>query len=121
MSILETTAADLESAVQAARAVAALIPRIKQVGLLRTVPGSTHAARDVFVNSAVAAWQTAALTHAKLVAEQNTEDCRINWAGCVSATQSERSLAHLEHMTVFKDWMTFDMSQDAIDAMDGDK
>ncbi len=120
MSILETTAADLEQAVQAARTVSALIPRVKMVGLLCTVPGSTHAARDVFVNAAVAAWQTAALTHARLVEMKNTEDCRLNWERCVKVAQSERGIEHLEHMTVFADWMEFDLSQDAIDATDGD-
>jgi hypothetical protein len=121
MSTIEPTKEDLASAVQAARSVAAMVPPVKRVGFLRTVPGSTMAAREVLLNAAIAAWQMAAIIHIRLEQMRDSDDCRINWANSVKAAQSEQSLQHLEAMTQHTSWMDYDLSQDAIDAMDGDK
>jgi hypothetical protein len=112
--------ADLKSAVQAARSVAALVPPVRYVQMLSTVPGSSHAARRVFLNASVAAWQTAAMAHVNLMNFSDTDDCRIDRESCEKAVQSERGLQHLEEMTQHSGWMIFELSQDAIDSMDGD-
>jgi hypothetical protein len=121
MSTIEPTKEDLESAVEAARSVSAMVPPVKRVGFLRTVPGSTMAAREVLLNASIAAWQIAAIIHIRLEQKRDSKDCRINWANSVKAAQAEKSLQHLEAMTQHTQWMSYDLSQDAIDAMDGDK
>ena len=111
---------ELKSAIQAARAVTALIPKIKIVKFLRTYPGSTQEAHEVFSAAAVAAWQMAVIIRVRVEMEKDTEDCKINWEESVKLAKSERGLQHLENMTQYHEWMAFDLSQEAHDAIDGD-
>lgn len=92
-----------QSAIEAARTIEALIPRRQTVGLLITVPGSTHSARGVYSMAALAAWREAVLVH---VSEQMTSaGGPIDFEAAKKMILDASDMRELEAMTAYVEWM----------------
>lgn len=93
----------LQDAITAARAVEALIPLKKVVGLKATFPGSSKSAYDAYKAAAVAAWREAVMTH---VSDQMTSSGGpVDFAKAKEIICQESDLRNLEAMTNFSEWM----------------